>query len=90
MKIKAGIIGCGGIANNKHLPAIRKVDRMEMVAFCDIIRERAEKAAAEYGAPGARVYTDYKELLAEELDELPEEAEPVPTRITLSTGAFLT
>ena len=67
MKIKAGIIGCGGIANNKHLPAIRKVDRMEMVAFCDIIRERAEKAAAEYGAPGARVYTDYKELLAEEL-----------------------
>ena len=68
MKIKAGIIGCGGIANNKHLPAIRKVDRMEMVAFCDIIRERAEKAAAEYGAPGARVYTDYKELLAEELD----------------------
>lgn len=50
MKIKAGIIGCGGIANNKHLPAIRKVDRMEMVAFCDIIRERAEKAAAEYGA----------------------------------------
>ena len=68
MKIKAGIIGCGGIANNKHLPAIRKVDRMEMVAFCDIIRERAEKVAAEYGAPGARVYTDYKELLAEELD----------------------
>ena len=50
MKIKAGIIGCGGIANNKHLPAIRKVDRMEMVAFCDIIRERAEKAVngAEY------------------------------------------
>ena len=29
-------------------------------------------------------------MLAEELDELPEEAEPVPTRITLSTGAFLT
>ena len=29
-------------------------------------------------------------MLEEEVDELPEEAEPVPTRITLSTGAFLT
>lgn len=68
MKIKAGIIGCGGIANNKHLPAIKKVERMEMVAFCDIVVERAEKSAAEFGVEGARVYTDYQELLKEDLD----------------------
>ena len=36
-----------------------------MVAFCDIIPERAEKAAREYGAEGAKVYTDYRELLAD-------------------------
>lgn len=34
-----------------------------MVAFCDIIEERAVKAAEEYGVEGAKVYTDYKELL---------------------------
>ena len=39
-----------------------------MVAFCDIIPERAEKAAKEFGTPDARVYTDYKELLKEDLD----------------------
>ena len=61
--IKVGIIGCGGIANGKHMPSLKKIADLEMVAFCDIIPERAEKACADYGAPGAKVYTDYKELL---------------------------
>lgn len=61
--IKVGIIGCGGIANGKHMPALKKVEDVEMVAFCDIIAERAEKAAKEYGTADAKVYEDYKELL---------------------------
>jgi len=61
--IKVGIIGCGGIANGKHMPALKKVEDCEMVAFCDIVPARAEKAAREYGTPDAKVYTDYKELL---------------------------
>ena len=65
-KLKVGIIGCGGIANGKHMPSIKKVPNLEMVAFCDIIRERAEKAAREYGTPDAKVYTDYKEMLKDE------------------------
>ena len=62
-KLKVGIIGCGGIANGKHMPAISKIEDFEMTAFCDIIPERAEKAAKEYGTPDAKVYTDYQELL---------------------------
>ncbi len=61
--VKVGIIGCGGIANGKHMPALKKVEDCEMVAFCDIIPERAEKAAKDFGTPDAKVYTDYKELL---------------------------
>ena len=65
-KLKVGIIGCGGIANSKHMPALTsQKDKCEMVAFCDIIRERAEKAAAQYGAEGAKVYEDYHDLLAD-------------------------
>ncbi len=63
--VKVGIIGCGGIANGKHMPSLKKVKDCQMVAFCDIVRERAEKAAAEFGTPEAKVYTDYKELLAD-------------------------
>lgn len=66
--LKVGIIGCGGIANAKHLLSLGKLDNVEVVAFCDIIKERAVKTAEKFGAKGAKVYTDYKELLKEDLD----------------------
>ena len=62
-KVRIGIIGCGGIANGKHMPSLKKLPDVEMVAFCDVVEERAQKAAREYGVEGAKVYTDYKELL---------------------------
>ena len=61
--LRIGIIGCGGIANGKHMPALKQMKDVEMVAFCDIIEERAVKAAKDYGTPDAKVYVDYKELL---------------------------
>ena len=65
-KVQIGIIGCGGIANQKHLPALKtQMDRVDLVAFCDLIEERAVKAAKEYGVPDAKVYTDYNELLSD-------------------------
>ena len=68
-KLKAGIVGCGGIANGKHLPAMKKSGLYEIVAFCDIIRERAEKAKKEYGTEDAKVFEDYQELIKEDLDD---------------------
>lgn len=62
-KLKVGIIGCGGIANGKHMPSLAKVKEAEMVAFCDIIVEKAEKAAKEFGTSDAKVYSDYRQLL---------------------------
>jgi predicted dehydrogenase len=63
-KLKIGIIGCGGIAFQKHLPSLAKFkDKVSITAFCDIEIEKAEKAAKEYGIPEARIYTEYQELL---------------------------
>ncbi|MBM7579639.1 Gfo/Idh/MocA family protein [Jeotgalibacillus terrae] len=61
--VKIGIIGCGGIANGKHLPALARLDQAEIAAFCDIEVEKAQKAAEKYGSDNAKVYKDYKELL---------------------------
>lgn len=61
--VKVAIIGCGGIANGKHMPALFKQKNAEMVAFCDIEKSRAEEAAEKYGVEGAKVYMDYNELL---------------------------
>ena len=60
--VRVGIIGCGGIANGKHMPSLKAVQGVQMVAFCDLIPEKAEKAAREYGTPDAKTYTNYKEL----------------------------
>jgi predicted dehydrogenase len=65
-KLRVGIIGVGGIAEGKHMPSLAKIDAVDMVAFCDIIKERAEKGAAKYGVHGAKVYTDYTEMLSKE------------------------
>lgn len=64
-KLRVGIIGCGGIANGKHLPAVAKIPEAEIVAFCDIILSRAEAAKTKYGTKDAKVYGDYEELLAD-------------------------
>lgn len=69
MTVKVGIIGCGGIANSKHLPALSQVVEVELVAFCDLVEERAKEAQEKFGIKTASVYTDYQKMLEEaELD----------------------
>ena len=63
-KLRIGIIGCGNIANTKHMPTLAKFPNLaEMVAFCDKDLEKAKSAAAKYGAEDARIYSDYMELV---------------------------
>ena len=67
-KLRAGIVGCGGIANAKHLPAMEKCGLYEVAAFCDIIPERAQETKEKFGSSDAKVFTDYRELVKEDLD----------------------
>ena len=40
---RGALIGCGFIANQKHLPALAKLEnRIQLVAFCDLVEERAK------------------------------------------------
>jgi predicted dehydrogenase len=48
-KLKVAVVGCGNIGN-RHLQVYKKRDDVEIVAVCDIIAEKADKAAAAYGA----------------------------------------
>lgn len=86
--IKVGIIGCGGIAFGKHLPSLKKLPQVEMVAFCDLELERAEKAKKEYGTEDAQIFTDYKELLALDLDVV-HVLTPNNTHATISIAAMV-
>ncbi len=88
-KIKVGIIGCGGIANAKHLPALsHQKNRVDIVAFCDLIPERAKKAAEKYVTENADVYTDYRELLKDESIEVVHVLTPNISHCELTVAAL--
>lgn len=88
-KLRIGIIGCGGIANNKHFPALAsQAELCEMVAFCDPQLERAEKAAAEYGSSDAKVYEDYHALLADQSIDVVHVCTPNVSHSTITCAAF--
>ncbi|QQE77554.1 Gfo/Idh/MocA family protein [Alicyclobacillus sp. SO9] len=63
-RIQVAIVGCGGIAFGKHLPALAKLEGVEVAAFCDVVETNARKAAAEFGTADARVVTDYRDVMA--------------------------
>jgi predicted dehydrogenase len=88
-KLQIGLIGCGGIANQKHLPSLAKQsDLCELVAFCDIIEERATRAAAAYGTPKARTYTDYTRLLQDDSIDVVHVLTPNVMHSPMTVAAF--
>ncbi|MDQ6422272.1 Gfo/Idh/MocA family oxidoreductase [Paenibacillus sp. LHD-117] len=85
---KIAIIGCGGIANGKHMPSLKNLNNVEMTAFCDIVEERAIEAAANYGAEGAKVYTDYTELLKDETIDIVHVCTPNDSHADIAIAAL--
>ncbi|KMY50167.1 Gfo/Idh/MocA family protein [Peribacillus loiseleuriae] len=59
-KLKVGVIGCGSIAQHRHLPEYAMNQNVQIIAVCDVVEERAQEVAEKYGA---KVYTNYEELL---------------------------
>jgi len=61
-KIRVGIIGAGGIVSSVHVPGLRKMPNVEIVAVANRSLESSRRAAKELGIPNA--YADWRQLLA--------------------------
>jgi predicted dehydrogenase len=61
MKIKIGIIGCGKIAQVRHIPEYADHQNVELAGYYDINLARAKELAKKYGG---KAYESYQELLA--------------------------
>ena len=66
MKIKWGVIGCGGIADRRTLPGMMLSDKVELVAVMDANEAVAQNCKEKYGAKYA--FKNYEDVLA--LDEI--------------------
>jgi predicted dehydrogenase len=88
-KLQAGIIGCGGIANAKHMPSLAALkDDVEMAAFFDADEERAKKAKVQYGAENSKVYRDYKKLLEDKTLDMVHVCTPNRTHAVICIAAL--
>ncbi|MDH7571157.1 MAG: Gfo/Idh/MocA family oxidoreductase, partial [Armatimonadota bacterium] len=59
---KIGFIGAGGNAQG-HMQRVAELPGARIAAVCDVAADRAEAAAAKYGA---KAYTQYERMLGEE------------------------
>ncbi len=60
--LRVGVIGCGAIAQRRHLPEYQARNDVEIVAVCDFSEERAQLVKEKFGAKYAITKTE--ELLA--------------------------
>jgi predicted dehydrogenase len=79
---RVGLIGCGRIGRDAHLPAYRKYG-VSVTAVCDLDRERALLAAEQFERKSVLVFTDPLELAACDNVDLIDVATPQVGRIAL-------
>lgn len=61
--IRIGVIGCGSIANGRHLPEIREAAHGEVYALCDTDSNALRMAGETYGVPEERRFENYMDLI---------------------------
>src|SRR5438552_12099626 len=61
MPVKYGVIGCGAIAQRRHIPECIANPDSKLVALADPMAERVAEIAKKFAA---HPFTDHKEMLA--------------------------
>jgi predicted dehydrogenase len=60
--IRVGIVGAGGIVGTVHIPGLRRMPGVEIVAVANRSLESSRRAAEQFAIP--RAYADWEELVA--------------------------
>jgi predicted dehydrogenase len=64
--MRIGLIGCGNVGVNAHVPAVQANEGMRIVAAADPTPERLQAAAAAAGLAAKDLHAGWRELLARE------------------------
>ncbi|HLZ10877.1 MAG TPA: Gfo/Idh/MocA family oxidoreductase [Chloroflexota bacterium] len=62
-RLRVALIGAGSMATNYHHPSLASLADVELVAICELIAEKASRAAERFQIP--RVFDDYRRMLVE-------------------------
>jgi predicted dehydrogenase len=64
--MRIGLIGCGNVGVNAHIPAVQANEGMRIVAAADPTAERLQAAAAAAGLEPDDLHADWRELVTRE------------------------
>jgi len=87
--VKLGVIGCGDVSINYYFPVIVSLveeKKVELVAVCDNLEERAKRAQEKYKAK--EYYLDYNEMLKKADIEAVVNLTNIPNHATVSLTAI--
>lgn len=84
-KIKVGIIGCGSITEKRHAPEYKDNSNVEIVAFYDVNRKRAELMTELFGG---KVVDDYMDILNDPEIDVISDCTPNDMHCLISTTAM--
>jgi predicted dehydrogenase len=65
-RLRVAMVGCGAVAEHRHLPALARRNDFTLVALVDHNTNRANQFANNFGS--AKIFTDFRDLLAMEID----------------------
>ncbi len=85
-KLRVGVLGAHTWAEKAHLPGYAADPRVDLVAICDVVPERAAAMAKLFGA--RRTYTDPAALIADPEIEMVDVCTPTDTHVALSEAAI--
>ena len=86
-KLKVGIVGCGGVATLRHIPAFERLKGNVVIqAVCDKNKDLALEAAKKHGIPAA--YAELSEMLSKETLDIVDICTPPQTHAPLTIEAI--
>ena len=80
--MKFAIVGCGAIAWRGHLPALSKLEDVEVTSVVDLDKTRAKRTAKKFGVK--KYYSTVDEILKDEELDVVVIATPTPTHKDLA------
>lgn len=87
-RVRVGIVGCGIVATRDILPNLVRPEiakRVDLVAVCDVVADRAEETARRFGA--SEFYTRHEAMLAESDIDAVLVATPIPYHFPVALAA---
>lgn len=86
-KIRLGVIGTGMAWERLHWPALQELsDKYEVVALCNLNRERALDLARKLNLPEDKVYDDYNEMFEKEKLDAVDLLVPIPENYDIAAA----